>query len=299
MDLINKLGTKTQDPINKKIETNAMGNTDLGADLLKPAAGTGTKSEPEKKVETKVEDKKTEVIKEDVVAEPEDWTKESAFKEVKRLEKKIKLIVLKYEEKLTSLKDESESRIKAREQELEQLKVAQQELEDIKAKEADKKRDLAEKLAHREALLADIKVKAEMNEKEFQKRETELKSQLDRYHADQEAQKEVYKQRLQDELKDIPEKFKSVADLIVKGAGDSRDALIAINEAKLQGVFMDKTVIVNHNVPGAHDGARATKERLEDAGRADRAKMNSSQKIKEALNQIRSGEKNTAFRSNR
>jgi hypothetical protein len=299
MDLINKIGAKPQDSVNKKIENNAAGTADIGADLLKTAQGTGTKVE-EKKVEVKAEEKKVEESKkEEVIVDAEDWTKESAFKEVKRLREENKAYRIKYEEKLTSLKDETESRIKAREQELEQLKVAQQELEDIKAKEADKKRDLAEKLAHRETLLSDFKTKMEQNEREFKKRETELTSQLDRYHADQEAQKEVYKQRLQDELKDIPEKFKGVADLIVKGAGDSRDALVAINEAKLQGVFTDKTVIVNHNVPGAHDGARATKERLEEAGRADRAKMSSSQKIKEALTQIRSGEKNTAFRSNR
>lgn len=298
MDLINKIGAKTQDTVNKKIENNAMGNADLGTDLLKSAKGTGTPvTEPDKKVESKVETKVE--TKEEVVVDADDWTKESAFKEVKRLRDENKTYRIKYEEKLNNLKEESEARIKAREQELEQLKVAQQELEDIKAKEADKKRDLAEKLAHREALLNDIKSKAELSEKEFKRKEAELTSKLDRYQADQEAQKEVSKQRLQEELKDIPEKFKSVADLIVKGAGDSRDALVAINEAKLQGIFTDKTVIVNHSVPGANDGARATNERLEEGKRAERAGMNSSQKIKQALSSIRSGEKNTAFRSNR
>ena len=126
-----------------------------------------------------------------------------------------------------------------------------------------------------------------------------MKSQLDRHQADIEAQKEVYKNRLQTELSTIPEKFKTVAELIIKGAGDERDALVAISEAKLNGVFEDKTVIVNHSVPGAHDGARATNERLKEARDAERNKMTPSQKIGAALKSIKSGESNPVFKSNR
>jgi hypothetical protein len=86
--------------------------------------------------------------------------------------------------------------------------------------------------------------------------------------------------------------------MIVKGAGeDPRDGLLALNEAKLKGLFEDKTVVVNHSVPGAKDGARASKERLDEAARETRAQMSSSQKIKAALDAMKSGNKNSAFRT--
>src|SRR5690606_22051446 len=97
----------------------------------------------------------------------------------------------------------------------------------------------------------------------------------------------------------IPDKFKDVASLIVKGSGDARDALLAISEAKLKGVFDDKTVVVNHAVPGANDGARVTKDKLDEAERNRREAMTSSAKIGEALKSIRSGTPNTAFRLNK
>jgi len=39
----------------------------------------------------------------------------------------------------------------------------------------------------------------------------------------------------------IPDKFKGIAELLIKGAGDNpRDALVALGEAKLRGVFEEK-----------------------------------------------------------
>jgi len=85
--------------------------------------------------------------------------------------------------------------------------------------------------------------------------------------------------------------------LIVKGAGDPRDALVALHEAKLNGIFDEKKTIVNHSVPGASNGARATKEQLENAGREQRSGMSSQQKIRAALQDIRGGNPNSAFKT--
>lgn len=233
------------------------------------------------------------------VEDPSDWTKESAFKEVKRLREENKAYRVKYEEKIEKLKDDMESRIQAREQELKALVDAQKELEEIKAKEADKKRDLSEKLNHRETLIAEQKAKMEQIEKAYQDKLSKQEAELRKYQAKIEAEEEVSNQRLNKELETIPEKFKEIAKLIVKGAEDSRDALIALTEAKLQGLFEDKTVVVNHSVPGAKDGARATKERLDDAAREVSNKMSPEQKVAAALKDIRSGNPNSAFRLNR
>jgi DNA repair exonuclease SbcCD ATPase subunit len=310
MDLINKLGTKPPtDKADKTIETAvpAVKHSPQAGDMISQAKGTGTKK-PEAEVETKTatEEETTETVtaaktedKPSEVADPESWTKDSAFKEVKKLREENKAYRIKYEEKLESLKGELETQLAVKNQELENLKKSQAELDEIKAKEADKERNLAEKVAHREALAAEWKTKAESIEKAYKEQMAAMKTQLDKHQADIDAQREVYKTRLQNELKTIPEKFKEVADLIVRGAGDERDAIVAISEAKLKGVFEDKTVVVNHSVPGASDGARTTNERLADARKAERNKMSSSQKIGEALKQIKGGEANPVFKSNR
>lgn len=320
MDLLNKLnkGGSKESAEDKASDTSVKTNVPpistskagLAGDILSQSKGTGTTggkidSKEDKQSETASETKETKA-KEDVstdskveVGDPESWTKESAFKEVKKLREENKTYRLKYEEKLSGLKTEMEQRLNAKEQEFEALKKAQEELEEIKARQADAKRDLAEKVAHREAVAAELKAKLEAQKSEYEKQLSVMKNERDRYYADIAAQQEVYKQRLAQEVSSIPEKYKGVAELIIKGAGDEREAFVAISEAKLNGVFEDKTVVVNHSVPGAKDGARSTNERMEEAKRTERNKMTSGQKIGAALKDIRSGNSNPAFRSNR
>ena len=227
-----------------------------------------------------------------------EWTTDSLFKEIKKLREENKSVRIKYQENVESLKKDMETRISAREKELEQYAQAKKELEELKEKEADKKRDLSEKLAHREALLAEMKAKVDNTEKIYQDRLKDLEVKLSSFEAQNAAQKAVYQKRLEDELAVIPEKFKDVASLIVRGAGDPADALVALNEAKIKGVFEDKTIIVNHSVPGANDGARTTKERLDAASKEAKDKMTSLQKIGQALKDMKSAP-NSAFRTNR
>lgn len=229
-------------------------------------------------------------------AESGDWSLENALKEIRKLREENKATRIKYSEAVDQLKKDSDTRITAKEQELQELIQAKSELQELKAKEEDRKRDLSEKLAHREGLLNEYKSKLDLERKSYQDELQKMEAVVRQFKAEQEAQMEVHKQRLEQEVAAIPEKYKDIATYIVKGAGDPRDALVALNEAKLKGLFDDKKIVVSHSVPGAADGARATKEKLETAVGGVREKMTSSDKIREGLKQIRSGETNSAFR---
>ena len=316
-DLLNKLGNKessakgtgspgpNQSTEGKSTTQSATvqtgGGLELGTDLIKnvgnskPEAAATAKAESAGEKETPVATK-SESEGENVVKDPDSWTKDSALKEIKRLREENKIYRLKHEEKIGTLKTEMEARLQQKEEEVKSAEAYKQELEELKAKEADKKRDLNEKLAHREALLAELKAKEEARAKIHREEIENLKKKINTYEADYEAQQAVYKQRLNSELEVIPEKFKEIAEYIVKGAGDPREAVVALNEAKLKGVFEDKTVVVNHSVPGAKDGARSTNERLQEVAKEERSKLTPQQKIAMGLKGIRSGEPNTMFR---
>lgn len=324
-DLLNKLGSKSKvegsgnpEPNQQVNDADASGDAinkeqnylRRGADLLDKAGNkTGSESAATEKtqntgeVESKSDStKKEEPSGESLMNDPDSWTLDSAFKEIKKLREENKQQRLIREQEIESLKNEMESRIQAREQKLEEYRKAKKELDSMKEKEADKKRSLEEKLADRESRLVDIEAKFEAAQKTYEEKFQQQIELIGRYESEIKAQEEVYKQRLNAELASIPEKFRSHAELLVEGAktkGDFRDALIALNEAKIKGMFDDKTVVVNHNVPTAHDGARATKEKLDEAARAERNKMTPSQKIGEALKQIKSGVPNSAFRLNK
>lgn len=277
----------------------AQGNLDRGADLISRANG---KEVPNKEA-SKAKDEPATAKKEEAsgtVKDPDSWDIDSAFKEIKKLREENKQYRLQRQEDVAKVKEQMQSMIAEREAELEKARQAELELAKIKEAEVDKKRSLEEKLADREAKLQDLSIKLDTFQKTYEQKLSEREEKLQEYESMVRAQEEVYKQRLEGELAKVPEKFRSHAELLVEGAkakgGDYRDALIALNEAALQGVFEEKSVVVNHAVPGAHDGARASKEKLDEAARAQREKMTPQQKIKSALNDIRSGVPNSAYR---
>jgi DNA repair exonuclease SbcCD ATPase subunit len=231
------------------------------------------------------------------VDDPDTWTKDSAFKEVKKLREENKTYRLKYQEQIESLKMETEARMQAKEDELKSAMEAQKELSKIKAEQEDKKRSLEEKLAHREAKAAELQAVMDAKENEYRRKMSELEAMAHTYKAKEAAEKQIYVQRISEEIDKIPEKYREIANMIVKGAGeDPRDGLLALNEAKLRNIFEDKTVVVNHSVPGASDGARVSKTKMDEMQAEKRAQMNSGQKIRSALDAIKSGTSNTAFR---
>jgi DNA repair exonuclease SbcCD ATPase subunit len=324
-DLLNKLGSKksstegtgSPDPRQNSGDLSSVGKTtiaesvtsgvvDRGLDLLKNSGSKKSDAGAATSVQASVEDNSTNSASAKVetsadsvkVGDPNSWSIDSAFKEIKKLREENKATRIKYEESVERLKADSESRISARENELQELSRAKQQLDELRAKEEDKERNLAEKLAHRETLIAEQKVRMETIEREYKRLAQDSESRAAKFQAELEAQNQVYKQRLEAELATIPEKFKDHANLIAKGAGDARDAYLAISEAKITGMFEDKKIIVNHSVPRANEGARTTPESLEAASRDQRSKLDSGKKIGMALKEIfKNGQANSAFRT--
>lgn len=272
-DMISQAGTKVS-------ETAAATPSQTSADANKSASS---------KVEPSGSETGTEV--------PNDWTTESAYKEIKKLREENKQYRLKYGEQLDKFKQDAEARIQAKDAEAKILLEKAKELDKLKEEQEDKKRDLSERLAVRESKLTEMQTLMKIQEERYSKMLAERDAKLMEHQADINAQSEVAKGRLTEELNKIPEQYREYANLLVKGAGDPRDALIALNEARLKGMFEDKTVIVNHSTPGARDGARASQERLQEVERQNRASMTPGQKVKMALEQIKGGQTNNAFRT--
>lgn len=280
--------------VNIRPDVGASRGSDLlgGAKSVEPAATGDTAN-----VGTSGAKETSKVEPSSSVTDPESWTKESALYEAKKAREEAKATRLKYQETVAKLKEEQDARIAAMRAEQEALAKKAEELDQIKAKELDNKRDLNEKLAHREAVLAELKAKLDVVEQDYKQKLSYKEAELARYQAEAEVQQAVYRERLDKELQSIPEKYRELANIMVKGAGDARDALTILHEAKLKSMFEDKTAIVVHNVPGAADGARASDERIQAGVAAERAKLSSSQKIAQGLKGIRSGQSNSMFRN--
>lgn len=310
MDLLNKLGKKSTDNASTEGAASAAPEQSAnpaartseqarGTDMISQINSSGSaqyaaateqaSADANKSASSKVEPSGSEA--------GNDWTAESALKEVKKLREENKQYRLKYAENLERLKQEADARLAQKEQETQALVEKAKELDKIKEEQEDKKRDLAERLSVRESKLSEMQTMMKIKEETYQKQLAEKERLLSQYEADRAAESQVYQSRITEELDKIPEQYKEHANLIVKGAGDPRDALIALNEARLKGMFEDKTVVVNHSTPGARDGARASQERLKEGERQTRASMSSNQKIKTALEQIKGGQPNNAFRT--
>jgi len=285
-DLINQLGNKPAPDGATSTQNTTQVEPAKSAEEPTPAATDSTASG-----DTGAEVDKT------TVKDPEDWSKESALKEVIKLREEQKIQRLKYTEKLDKFKEEIAATQEPLKEELAELKKYKEELGKIKAAEEDKKRTLEDKVSHRETRIGELEARVEAMSADRDTESQSFKERLSVYEAQEEARKQLYMDKLKVELDAIPEKFREQAELISKGAGDPSEALVAISEARLKGFFEDKTVIVNHAVPGAADGARATKEQLEGAARAGRDSMSSTDKVREALKEIRQGEGNSAFRT--
>lgn len=288
-DLISKLGTKT---------TSAEG----GDQSTKTATGEGSPKQ------SSTVDAATKTVSEDgksssaeagktTVMEPESWSKDSALKEVTKLREENKLQRLKYAEQLDLMRKELEEKAAPLKSQIDELKVFKDELDKTKAAEQDKKRSLEDKVAYREARIAELEAKFNAVTQDREKEAQVLKDRLSAFEAESQARRQVYEQKLKQELESVPEKFREHAELIAKGAGEPSQALVALAEARIKGLFEDRTVVVNHSVPGAKDGARSNKEQLDAAARGERDKMSSQQKIATALKDIRTGNGNDAFRT--
>lgn len=270
-DLLSKLGSKESDVTAKNIATSS--------------------------AESGLSPKSASSMEEPTGGQEPEWTDESKMKEIKKLREENKAYRIKYQAEIDRMAKENEARLEQMKNQFKPLEDAKAELEKIKAEQEDRKRDLTEKLAHRESKISELQTMFEHQKAELQRQLQDKEAKLSKFYADIQAQEEVYQNRIDEELSKIPEKYQDLAKYLVKGAEDKREALTIIQEAKLKNMFEDKTVVVNHSVPGAADGARSSKERLDEAERKRRESLSGSQKIGEALKSIKSGNPNSVFRT--
>jgi DNA repair exonuclease SbcCD ATPase subunit len=254
-----------------------------GTDLLKTTVNTGTKQTNEEDKSVKIESSANADTSGN--ADTGSWTLENALKEVKKVRDEAKTTRIKYQEMVKQKEEELQKQLEAEKEKHKEALEAKRKLEELERKEADKKRTLEEKVQHRDKEVADAQARAEAIERTMKQQLEAAENRIKELSALQEAQMQGYKNRLDEELAKISEDKREIANLIVKGAGDSRDALIAINEAKLKGIFEDKKVVVNHSVPGANTGARVSQNQLDANEKERRKKMSSSDLIKEGLKQ--------------
>lgn len=219
------------------------------------------------------------------VSDSDTWTKDSALKEVKKLRHENKKYREKYEERIAKLSLDSDSRITAKEQEVEHLIQKAKKLDELEAAAEDKKRNLEEKVSHRDIRINELQDQLNGLQSGQDNKVVQLENEIQTFRAEQEARIAIAQEALVDEMKTIPDKFKAQAEIFIKGAGNPSEALTALREAKLSGLFAEKAVYVNNAVPNADTGARTSKEQLEATERERRSKMSSDEKIKEGLRQ--------------
>jgi len=254
---------------------------DRGDDLLVKSVDTDIPTPKGDKKDETVESKtsKTEKVEpSDTVKDPDSWSKDSAFKEIKKLRDENKAVRTKYQTQLEQQKSDFEAEMEKFRTEMSDAIEAKNKLEQMEAEQVDKKRSLEEKIAAREALVTEKDNQINL----LQQQMVETQEKLKEFEAEKEAHNQVYKDRITQELAQIPEEFRDLAERIV-GNGDPRDGWAALHEAKLKGLFEDKKIIVDHSVPGANNGARTSKEKLLEQEKERRSKLTPQQKIAEGL----------------
>jgi delta 1-pyrroline-5-carboxylate dehydrogenase len=298
MDLLNTLGSKETKAKESSsaassgeaiIGTNSESdNHRRGADLIGQVAKKET-VETAPVVETVVTEDKT-------VKDADSWTKESALKEMLKLREEAKATRLKFQEQLERVQSETESKIAKISSEAQDALEAKKKLETLEAEAADKKRSIEEKLANREAKLSETELIYKQKLQDKEKEVEAYKNKALQFEAQEEAKKAIYKEKLKEEIDKVPEDLREFAEKMVKGYDDPHDAWVAISEAHRKNLFGEKKVMVNHSVPGANDGARLSKAKMEEAERDARKKSTPRDLIKKGLEKIKQGESNSAFR---
>jgi len=260
------------------------------SDLLE-TMGAKTQSTPEQPAQTEPVVKAVETVekKEESstpVADPSTWTLDSALLEVKKVREEAKALRLKSQEQVEAVKAQFMEQIEKFKEENAEALDAKRQLLELKSKEEDKKRSLDERLAHREAALTQVEREKALLKEQLQNELNLMKEKLSTYEVEREAQMSVYKERISEELNNIPEKYRKFADSLVRGYTDPREGWTALSEAKMSGMFIDKTVVVSHATPGASEGARTTGEAQTAAKRAQYDKMTAQAKIRAGLQQF-------------
>jgi len=235
-------------------------------------------------------EKKTAEPAEDKDSPYKDWTVKDFEKALKDARKDAG----KYRTKAKDLEEQMDSKLESVIQEIDSkyapLKKKAAEFDKIKAEQEDKKRDMSEKLAHRESLIRELEEQLEAAKDSSHKEKVALQSELDKVKGSLEGHLAYYREQLDKEMEAIPAQWKEVADAMVKGTNDTREALALIRDAKNKNFFGDKKVEVYHGTPNkASDGARMSSQPTED----QKKDMKSKDKIKAGLKGLVSEVKTT------
>lgn len=293
-NLLDSLGKKDGKSAEASLKVEAKdGQTIVGNDSTSDNLTRGdvlTASEGKENISTSA-DTESKTVK-----NPDDWSKDSALKEVVKLREENKAVRTKFQEQLDKIERETETKIAKIKEEAQTAMEAKKKLEALEAEQADKKRSIEEKLAHREAKVAELETTYKLKLEEKERELASVKTKAAQYEAEQEARKSVYRNKIKEELDQIPEEFRSFADKMVKGYEDPHEAWLSLAEAKRMGMFGEKKIVVNHSVPGAADGARVNKKQAEEAEKEARKSMSSKDLIRAGLSKAKQGQ-NSAYRS--
>jgi len=242
---------------------------DEGAEVTDPPTEDGEKTGTEN---TSADDKPTDPYA--------DWTKEQLAEEMKKTRAEAAKNRVEKKQVEENLEKAYEDKLKALEDKFTPFIEKAKKFDKMKEEEADKKRTLEEKLADREAKIEALAGENTALQDKLEDEKRQLQMELEKRQAEVKAYETYWSTQLEKELNDVPEKHKNLADMIVKGAGDTKEALEAIRQAKAENVFGNKKVSVYHATPTAKDGARL------DADKAQKQasdKLNKKEKVREGL----------------
>jgi chromosome segregation ATPase len=224
------------------------------------------------------------------------WTQESLVAEMKKAREEAKRSRLEKNDAIDRLKAEYDRK-------LEEIKLATKpfedtakELADLKAKEADAKKTLTERLSDRETQLSETKAEIARLKDSHHRELFNLKAEMEKYQTEVNVQNQFYQEKLTEELNLIPDKYKDVANRLMKGCDSTREQLEVLRDAKDRGLFKEKQAVVSHAVPNLEQNARISSAASKTEDQERKKKMKSTDKIGEALKTMNS---NPIFRGKR
>jgi hypothetical protein len=224
------------------------------------------------------------------------WTEESLVAEMKKAREEAKRSRLEKNDAIDRLRADYDRKLEELKLATKPLEETAKELADLKAKEADAKKTLSEKLADREAQLSESKAEIAKLKDTHHKEIFRLTAEMEKYQTEVNVQNQFYQEKLNEELNLIPDKYKDVANRIIKGSDSVRESLEFLRDAKDRGLFKEKQAVVSHAVPTLEQNARISSASSKTEDRERIKKMKSTDKIGEALKNI---DDNPIFRGKR
>jgi DNA repair exonuclease SbcCD ATPase subunit len=216
-----------------------------------------------------------------------DWTMESLQAEMRKAREEAKRHRLEKQDSIERLRKEYDAKLEEIKSSSKALEDQAKELADLKAREADNKKTLAEKLADRELRLSEREAEIARIKEAHNRELFSIRAELENYKAEINVQNQFYQDKLTEELNDIPDRFKDLADRLIKGCDSVREQVDVLREAKDKGLFKDKTTIVSHAVPDINEGARLSSSSQKQEEERKRKSLSSNEKIGSALKNLK------------